>query len=73
MAGALGPTNRTVSLSPNVNDPGFRNINFDELKDAYYDPARGLLNGGVDLFLIETVFATLNCKADLYAVRELLE
>ena len=73
VAGALGPTNRTASLSPNVNDPGFRNINFDELKDAYYDQARGLLNGGVDLFLIETVFDTLNCKAALYAVRELLE
>ena len=73
VAGALGPTNRTASLSPNVNDPGFRNINFDELKDAYYDQARGLLKGGVDLFLIETVFDTLNCKAALYAVRELLE
>ena len=73
VAGALGPTNRTSSLSPNVNDPGFRNINFDELKDAYYDQARGLLKGGVDLFLIETVFDTLNCKAALYAVRELLE
>ena len=73
VAGALGPTNRTASLSPSVNDPGFRNINFDELKDAYYDQARGLLEGGVDLFLIETVFDTLNCKAALYAVRELLE
>jgi 5-methyltetrahydrofolate--homocysteine methyltransferase len=73
VAGALGPTNRTSSLSPNVNDPGFRNINFDELKDAYHDQARGLLKGGVDLFLIETVFDTLNCKAALYAVRELLE
>jgi len=73
VAGALGPTNRTASLSPSVNDPGFRNINFDELKDAYYDQARGLSEGGVDLFLIETVFDTLNCKAALYAVRELLE
>ena len=73
VAGALGPTNRTASLSPSVNDPGFRNINFDELKDAYYDQARGLLEGGVDLFLIETVFDTLNCKAALYAIRELLE
>ena len=73
VAGALGPTNRTASLSPSVNDPGFRNINFDELKDAYHDQARGLLEGGVDLFLIETVFDTLNCKAALYAVRELLE
>ena len=73
VAGALGPTNRTASLSPSVNDPGFRNINFDQLKDAYHDQARGLLEGGVDLFLIETVFDTLNCKAALYAVRELLE
>ena len=73
VAGALGPTNRTASLSPSVNDPGFRNINFDELKDAYHDQAKGLLEGGVDLFLIETVFDTLNCKAALYAVRELLE
>ena len=60
VAGAMGPTNRTASLSPSVNDPGFRNINFDELKDAYYEQASGLLAGGVDLFLLETVFATLN-------------
>ena len=73
VAGAMGPTNRTASLSPSVNDPGFRNINFDELKDAYYEQASGLLAGGVDLFLIETVFDTLNCKAALYAVHELLE
>ena len=73
VAGAIGPTNRTASLSPSVNDPGFRNINFNELKDAYHEQARGLLKGGVDLFLIETVFDTLNCKAALYAVHELLE
>ena len=73
VAGAMGPTNRTASLSPSVNDPGFRNINFNELKDAYHEQARGLLKGGVDLFLIETVFDTLNCKAALYAVHELLE
>ena len=73
VAGAMGPTNRTASLSPSVNDPGFRNINFDELKDAYYEQASGLLAGGVDLFLIETVFDTLNCKSALYAVHELLE
>ena len=73
VAGALGPTNRTASMSPDVNDPGFRNITFDELKNAYYDQAKGLLDGGVDLFLVETVFDTLNCKAALFAVRTLLE
>ena len=73
VAGAIGPTNRTASLSPDVNNPGFRNISFDELKDAYFDQAKGLFDGGVDLFLIETVFDTLNCKAALFAVRELLE
>jgi 5-methyltetrahydrofolate--homocysteine methyltransferase len=60
-------------MSPDVNDPGFRNTTFDELKDAYYDQAKGLLDGGVDLFLVETVFDTLNCKAALFAVRTLLE
>ena len=73
VAGALGPTNRTASMSPDVNDPGFRNITFDELKNAYYDQAKGLLDGDVDLFLIETVFDTLNCKAALFAVQTLLE
>ena len=73
VAGALGPTNRTASMSPDVNDPGFRNITFDKLKNAYFDQAKGLLDGGVDLFLVETVFDTLNCKAALFAVRTLLE
>ena len=73
VAGAIGPTNRTGSLSPDVNNPGFRNISFDELKDAYYEQAVGLFDGGVDLFLIETVFDTLNCKAALYAIKTLLE
>ena len=73
VAGAIGPTNRTASLSPDVNDPGYRNIDFDMLKDSYAEQAIGLLDGGVDLFLIETVFDTLNCKAALYAVSELLE
>ena len=73
VAGALGPTNRTASMSPDVNDPGFRNISFDELKNAYYDQAKGLLDGGVDLFLVEAVFDTLNCKAALFAVSTLLE
>ena len=73
VAGAIGPTNRTASLSPDVNNPGFRNVSFDELKEAYYEQAKGLFDGGVDLFLIETVFDTLNCKAALYAVKTLLE
>ena len=73
VAGAIGPTNRTASLSPDVNNPDFRNITFDELRDAYYEQAKGLLDGGVDLFLIETVFDTLNCKAAIFAVRELLD
>ena len=73
VAGAIGPTNRTASLSPDVNKPEYRNITFDELKEAYYEQAKGLLDGGVDLFLIETVFDTLNCKAALFAVSTLLE
>jgi len=73
VAGAIGPTNRTASMSPDVNNPEFRNITFDQLKDAYYEQAKGLIDGGVDLFLIETVFDTLNCKAAIYAVRELLD
>ena len=68
VAGALGPTNRTASLSPDVNNPEFRNISFDELKTAYMEQARGLIDGNVDIFLIETVFDTLNCKAALMAV-----
>src|SRR3990172_2003782 len=62
VAGALGPTNKTLSLSPNVNDPGFRAVTFDFIKDAYKEQARGLIDGGVDILLIETVFDTLNCK-----------
>ena len=69
VAGAIGTTSRTSSLSPDVNKPEYRNISFDELNRAYYDQAKGLLDGGVDLFLIETVFDTLNCKAALFAVR----
>ncbi len=71
VAGAIGPTNRTASISPDVNDPGFRNITFDDLVEAYGEAARGLLEGGVDLLLIETVFDTLNCKAAIYAVETL--
>ena len=73
VAGAIGPTNRTATLSPDVNKPEFRNINFDELRRVYADQAHGLFDGGVDFFLIETVFDTLNCKAALFAVREFLE
>ncbi|HET7570601.1 MAG TPA: methionine synthase [Gammaproteobacteria bacterium] len=73
VAGALGPTNRTASLSPDVNDPGFRNIDFGELADAYGEAARGLIDGGVDILLVETVFDTLNCKAALFAVDALFD
>jgi 5-methyltetrahydrofolate--homocysteine methyltransferase len=73
VAGALGPTNRTASLSPDVNDPGFRNISFDELVAAYSEVTRALIAGGVDMILIETVFDTLNAKAALFAVREVFD
>ena len=67
VAGALGPTPRTASISPDVNDPGARNVTFDELRAAYHDQAAGLLEGGADLFLVETIFDTLNSKAALFA------
>jgi 5-methyltetrahydrofolate--homocysteine methyltransferase len=67
VAGALGPTNRTASISPDVNDPGARNVTFDQLADAYYEAVRGLVDGGVDLLLIETIFDTLNAKAAIFA------
>jgi 5-methyltetrahydrofolate--homocysteine methyltransferase len=73
VAGALGPTSRTASLSPDVNDPGFRNVTFDELVAGYSDAARALIEGGVDVILIETVFDTLNAKAALFAVRGVLD
>jgi 5-methyltetrahydrofolate--homocysteine methyltransferase len=72
-AGALGPTPRTASISPDVNDPGARNIDFDTLRAAYYEQAKGLLDGGVDLFLVETIFDTLNAKAAIFALDELME
>ena len=68
VAGAMGPTNRTASMSPDVNDPGFRAITFDQLVDAYKDQVKGLLEGGVDVLLIETIFDTLNAKAAMFAV-----
>ncbi|MBK7886311.1 MAG: methionine synthase [Bacteroidetes bacterium] len=73
VAGALGPTNRTASLSPDVNDPGFRAVSFDDLVEAYSEQINGLLDGGSDLLLIETVFDTLNAKAALYAIQTILE
>jgi 5-methyltetrahydrofolate--homocysteine methyltransferase len=68
VAGVLGPTNRTASLSPDVNDPGFRNVSFDDLVVAYREAVRGLLDGGADLLLVETIFDTLNAKAAIYAI-----
>lgn len=73
VAGALGPTNRTASLSPDVNDPGFRAVSFDELVEAYSEQLKGLLDGGADLLLIETIFDTLNAKAALFAIQTVLE
>ena len=73
VAGALGPTSRTASLSPDVNDPGFRNISFDELVAAYSEVTRALMAGGVDMILVETVFDTLNAKAALFAIRQVFD
>ncbi|MFB1030044.1 MAG: methionine synthase, partial [Thauera sp.] len=72
-AGVLGPTSRTLSISPDVNDPGYRNVSFDALVDDYYDSAKGLLEGGADLLLIETIFDTLNAKAAVFAIEKLFE
>ncbi|MGY4831305.1 homocysteine S-methyltransferase family protein [Sphaerotilaceae bacterium SBD11-9] len=73
VAGALGPTPRTASISPDVNDPAARNVSFDELKAAYCEQAEALLEGGADLFLVETIFDTLNAKAAIFALDELME
>ena len=73
VAGAIGPTNRTASISPDVNNPGFRNVSFDALVAAYATQTRGLINGGVDTILIETVFDTLNAKAAGFAVEQVFE
>jgi 5-methyltetrahydrofolate--homocysteine methyltransferase len=73
VAGALGPTNKTASLSPDVNNPGYRAVTFDDLRIAYKEQAKGLIEGGADLLLIETVFDTLNAKAALFAVQELFD
>ena len=73
VCGSLGPTNKTASMSPDVNNPAFRSVDFLELVNAYKEQTRGLIDGGVDLILIETVFDTLNCKAALFAVYDYLE
>lgn len=73
VAGAIGPTNKTLSVSPRVSEPGYRDVGFDEMKDVYKQQAQALLEGGVDLLLIETIFDTLNAKAALVAVDELNE
>jgi len=73
VAGALGPTNRTASLSPDVNDPAYRNVDFEQLVASYTEATRALIEGGVDLLLVETIFDTLNAKAALFAVREVLD
>lgn len=73
VAGSMGPTNRTASMSPNVNDPGYRAVTFDELRIAYKQQAEALIDGGADLLLVETVFDTLNAKAALFAIEEVKE
>jgi 5-methyltetrahydrofolate--homocysteine methyltransferase len=73
VAGALGPTPRTASISPDVNDPGARNVSFEQLRAAYFEQAEGLLEGGCDLFLVETIFDTLNAKAAIFALDELMQ
>ena len=73
VCGALGPTNKTASMSPDVSSPGFRNISFDELSESYYEQAKGLVDGGADILLVETVFDTLNCKAALFGIQSLFE
>ncbi len=73
VAGSIGPTNKTTSLSPDVNDPGFRAISYDEMKESYKEQVKGLVEGGVDLLLVETVFDTLNAKAALMGIEEYLE
>src|SRR5947209_1704495 len=73
VAGALGPTNRTASISPDVSNPGYRATTFDDLRKSYGEQINGMLEGGVDLLLVETIFDTLNAKAALYAIAEICE
>ena len=70
MAGSIGPTNQTLSLSPKVNDPAFRTVTFDRMAEAYAEQVSGLVEGGVDLLLIETIFDTLNAKAAIAAAKD---
>lgn len=70
VAGAIGPLNKTLSLSPDVNNPGFRAVNFDEVATAYYEQVKGLVDGAVDILLVETIFDTLNAKAAIYAIKK---
>src|SRR5882757_8810813 len=70
VAGAIGPMSKTLSLSPDVNNPGFRDVSFDEVTAAYYEQVKGLVDGGVDLLLIETIFDTLNAKAAIFAIKK---
>lgn len=70
VAGAIGPMNKTLSLSPDVNNPGFRSVTFDEVADAYHEQIKGLVDGGVDILLVETIFDTLNAKAAIYAINK---
>src|SRR4029450_10116347 len=73
VVGSLGPTNRTASISPDVNDPGARNVSYEELVEAYLEQARGLVDGGADLLVVETIFDTLNAKAAIFALQTLFD
>jgi 5-methyltetrahydrofolate--homocysteine methyltransferase len=73
IAGSIGPLNKTLSLSPDVNNPGFRAVTFDEVVVAYTEQIRGLVDGGVDLILVETIFDTLNAKAAIFAIKEIFQ
>src|SRR6201988_4169742 len=73
VAGALGPTPKTASISPDVNDPGARNVSFEDLRESYYEQVEALVEGGADLLLVETIFDTLNAKAALFAIDEYFE
>src|SRR5512142_1146169 len=73
VAGALGPTNRTASISPDVSSPGYRAVTFDQLRESYGEQAKGLIDGGVDVLLVETIFDTLNAKAAIHAISEIFD
>ncbi|MEZ4892108.1 MAG: methionine synthase [Saprospiraceae bacterium] len=73
VAGSIGPLNKTLSISPDVNDPGFRTLTFDEAKEAYAEQVRGLIDGGADILLVETIFDVLNCKSAIYAIEDVFE